>query len=136
MRVIREEAAYVSNNLAGQLAAEREKCYELEVMAEQKFQTVNHGAANVTNHLVGQLAAERKRCQELEFMAEQQFQTTSQEYAVEIQRLRGTNDLLAGEQNLACEKLARCQQEFAVREAMLQEGKEKAAGLVDRKSVV
>ena len=101
MRVIREEAAYVSNNLAGQLAAEREKCYDLEIMAEQQFQTVNHGAANVTNHLAGQLAAERKRCHELEFMAEQQLQTTSHGYAVEVQRLRVANDLLAGELNLA-----------------------------------
>ena len=41
-RVIREEAADISNCLAGQLAAERMKCHELEVIAEHHLQAANH----------------------------------------------------------------------------------------------
>ena len=41
MRVIREEAANVSNHLAIQLAAERTKCHELEVMVEHQLQATN-----------------------------------------------------------------------------------------------
>ena len=41
VRVLREEAANVSNRLAVQLAAERNKCHELEVVAEFQLKASN-----------------------------------------------------------------------------------------------
>jgi len=130
LRVIREEAAFHSSQLAGQLATERQKCQELEVMAQQQLQTVSHGASNVTNHLTGQVAIERQRYQDLEFMAEQQVYTLNQVYVADVQALRVSNSALLAELNLANERLARCQQEVASREAMLQDGGSKATGLL------
>ena len=130
MRVIREEAMYQSSQLATQLAAERQRCNELELIAQQQLDTVSHGAANVTNHLVGQVAAERQRFQELEQMAEQQLQSINQVYLADVQRLGAANSSLLEEVNLAGERLSRCQHEIERREAMLQEGGTKTAGLM------